>query len=395
MKKTITFLLVLASIQNAFSQTATSVQNGTWLNPTTWDCNCIPVMNYSVTINNNVTLNTSMSFTSATSGITINNGGSLLQDNGTRDILINGGSFTNNGIFNTRYFYTQSSSNTGMNAGTMTLSAFTNSVVFENHGNIIVDSLTNTSMFTNYGLLKVDSLTNTSTGEMENRGFLSTKWSTNDGNFINEKHMDGIAHTNYGSFLNSDSLLLSQGLWNANVFYNQIGYIHLGGGFYNYNHNTHTAVFDNVGQVIVLDSWYNTDTVKGSAGSFTVQDSSVNSGYMKDDFYFCDYSPINTNQVVDYNTGSISSQITSCNLTDIEKYNQADFHFYPNPTNQILNIDCSALNETTEFQITDALGNSVKQFKIYNSQSKIDVADLNSGIYFIRIGNSTQKFIKQ
>ena len=102
MKKLLPIILFAFLTNGLISQTASSIANGSWTNPLTWNCTCVPINGYSVTINNSVTLNTSMLFN--TGGITINNTGYLIQDATlTRDIWINGGYFNNGGLANFRY----------------------------------------------------------------------------------------------------------------------------------------------------------------------------------------------------------------------------------------------------------------------------------------------------
>src|SRR3990170_1480808 len=118
MKKNLLFSFLLSVISFAgFSQTATSIANGNWMSPFTWNCTCVPLPGYSVTINHNVALDTSMYVPSG--GITVNAGASLTGNNAFRDIWVNGGSFTNNGTVNVRYLWTQTGSLA--NSGTVTL----------------------------------------------------------------------------------------------------------------------------------------------------------------------------------------------------------------------------------------------------------------------------------
>ncbi|MHB8260956.1 MAG: T9SS type A sorting domain-containing protein [Bacteroidia bacterium] len=62
---------------------------------------------------------------------------------------------------------------------------------------------------------------------------------------------------------------------------------------------------------------------------------------------------------------------------------------YPNPANTIINVKLGMLNENTTLQITDMLGNTVKQLIIHNSSLIIDVADLSEGVYQLIIHNSS------
>lgn len=71
---------------------------------------------------------------------------------------------------------------------------------------------------------------------------------------------------------------------------------------------------------------------------------------------------------------------------------------YPNPTNEIITIKfSSSFNQEADIKIMDVLG---KEFKIQSSKFKngnasIDVSELKSGIYFIKIANKVQRFIKE
>ena len=56
----------------------------------------------------------------------------------------------------------------------------------------------------------------------------------------------------------------------------------------------------------------------------------------------------------------------------------------------------TASNESLEkVTITDMTGKIVKQLETQNSTSKIDVSNLQNGIYMVKSGNFTQKLIKK
>lgn len=85
------------------------------------------------------------------------------------------------------------------------------------------------------------------------------------------------------------------------------------------------------------------------------------------------------------------------------KTDKESLKIYPNPTNEILNVDIStSLNVTgminekrIEIYVYDVLGNTVihnSTVKIYNS---IDVASLPKGIYFVKVGGEVRKFVKE
>jgi hypothetical protein len=73
--------------------------------------------------------------------------------------------------------------------------------------------------------------------------------------------------------------------------------------------------------------------------------------------------------------------------------NNSTMIIYPNPTNSILNIE---VKEQTQISIINVLGEVVKTETI-NGTSKLDVSDLNTGVYFIQDVKSGKaiKFIKE
>lgn len=80
-------------------------------------------------------------------------------------------------------------------------------------------------------------------------------------------------------------------------------------------------------------------------------------------------------------------------------YNSNVFAIYPNPANQTLTI-LSIDNQfkTDEILFYNAINSLVKIVPIKNKMTQINITDLPSGVYFIRLKNQpnqTQKFIKQ
>lgn len=83
----------------------------------------------------------------------------------------------------------------------------------------------------------------------------------------------------------------------------------------------------------------------------------------------------------------------------IRTYNtlNADFSIYPNPTGLVIHVQVSGIIEqSTVIEVTDVLGNTVIPHAAFNTpHSTLDVSGLPPGIYFVHIGSSTQKFVKQ
>ncbi len=381
MKKLLLFIS-LSLVISLQSQTASSITNGNWTNPLTWNCTCVPTTGYSVTISTSVTLNTSMVFN--TGGVTINNTGSLIQDASlNRDIWINGGYFNNNGKANFRYFLVSTGIIT--NPGSFTVSAFTNSVSFNNTGSIKMDSMYVAGNFTNTttGRIIGDSITNAAGNNFTNNGIVNVTWSLNNGVFTNNNYHGGYAFTNAGNYYNNDSLILTGSTWNKSIFYNNsAGKVRLTKNFHNY-HPSKTAVYNNNGNVTVLDSWYNTDTVKGGInGYFSVQDTSANSGFMKGNFTFCDLTPPPTTPKVDFNSGTIAGTIIYCVGAGIHENELNQFTVYPNPSNGTLFINGETSN--VKVSITDVTGKIVYEKNVSGNNSEIKLNQAN-GVYFIKM----------
>ncbi len=85
--------------------------------------------------------------------------------------------------------------------------------------------------------------------------------------------------------------------------------------------------------------------------------------------------------------------LSTNNFNSIEK---SEVSLYPNPTNNILNIN--SVETVKSVTIIDINGRTVLQNNINLNNPEINVAELNSGIYFVSVttdlGTSTQKIIK-
>ncbi|MDP1801483.1 MAG: T9SS type A sorting domain-containing protein [Bacteroidota bacterium] len=80
--------------------------------------------------------------------------------------------------------------------------------------------------------------------------------------------------------------------------------------------------------------------------------------------------------------------------------NNSSIKIYPNPTNDILNIDVDIINgNSSKLQILNSLGQIVREEKIKDPKSQINISQLPSGVYtlkvFIENEYKTFKIIKQ
>ena len=86
--------------------------------------------------------------------------------------------------------------------------------------------------------------------------------------------------------------------------------------------------------------------------------------------------------------------------TGVNDVNQISFSIFPNPTTSVLNFSANNLSMNGAVEIYSLDGKLMLQSNINNSQNtKLNVADLNAGIYFVKIisGEKTgiTKFVKQ
>ena len=96
------------------------------------------------------------------------------------------------------------------------------------------------------------------------------------------------------------------------------------------------------------------------------------------------------------NTYSTTVTINGCMGIDQVRIEGTQFSIWPNPSSSILNVELRMPNEKAEVQVTGILGNVlIHNSEIVNQKCALDVSSLPAGVYFIRLGTATQKFIKQ
>ncbi|MDB4752674.1 T9SS type A sorting domain-containing protein [Winogradskyella sp.] len=69
---------------------------------------------------------------------------------------------------------------------------------------------------------------------------------------------------------------------------------------------------------------------------------------------------------------------------------------YPNPVKDELNIRTQNINEALDYEIVNALGQSVKLGKLtINTLNRISLSELSTGIYFIKLSTATSSFVQK
>ena len=70
---------------------------------------------------------------------------------------------------------------------------------------------------------------------------------------------------------------------------------------------------------------------------------------------------------------------------------------YPNPANNSLQVSFSGNRETAEIQISDMLGNIVKETRVKSQEARteIDITDLKEGVYNISISTKADGVVNK
>lgn len=335
MKTILLFFTLIPLVSLAL--TKTTVGNGNFYNPLTWDCMCFPADGDSLVINHAVTMDVSIYYTSGR--ITINPGGSLIEDATDRAFWADGtASLVNGGTFTSHLFLLSP-------GGTLT-----NTGSFAN-----VDSVWNQGYVMNMGTIGVYDLLNDQTATFHNHANL---------NIANNINNQGYFHMN------------------------DMGVMEVGNDYSNCNIQTQDAWFENHGIVCITNDFSNCagDTLAGS-GDYFIGGSSANLGVFTGTFTF--HTPSGTIGI----PGTIDPGVTvttgSCNL-GLSQSEEEAFRLYPNPTATEINTtvtDC-------DFTLYDCTGKIVKEGKVANYQ--IDLSNMKTGFYLLKIeGFGTNRIIKK
>jgi hypothetical protein len=81
-------------------------------------------------------------------------------------------------------------------------------------------------------------------------------------------------------------------------------------------------------------------------------------------------------------------------LGEIDQIDQVEFEIFPNPANKIIQLSINS-NESlsNKGSLVNALGKEVFSFSINSSNQSIDVSAVQTGVYWLRIGNKSNKVI--
>lgn len=368
MKKALLLFLLLPFV--SVSQNTTT-QSGNFYNPLIWDCLCLPANGDQLIINHDVTMNLDIYYNAGS--ITINSGGSLVQDATERNFWADGtGSVDNAGTFEVHAVYISPGA-TILNSGTM-----------QN-----IDSVWNQGTFTNTGSAALYDFWNDQSGVFTNAGNLVNADSIfNQGDFTNTMTATiyDMVNDQMATFANYGDVLFTNNLNNQGYFENNLG-VEIANDFSNCNIQTMDAMLVNTGTFCVSNDMTNCadDTITG-IGNFYIGGSSSNFGVFDGTQTF--HTPSGTIGV----PGNIQPGVTittgSCILT-LEPVVDNVLSIYPNPTNNYINVS----QNNVSYEVFDVAGRLMLSGMI--EDNTIDFSTLNEGIYTVRVGNNlAQRVVK-
>ena len=97
-------------------------------------------------------------------------------------------------------------------------------------------------------------------------------------------------------------------------------------------------------------------------------------------------------EVEDYTVNIQNSGNRSVATNTADNPTSLDFSVYPNPSSKIINVRIPEQLENGQYQIMDMNGKVISQERITPS---INVENLETGIYFIRIFDTNKNYIKK
>lgn len=374
---------------SATAQTRTTVQNGNALTPSTWDCGCIPLPGNDIVINHALNLNTDFAY--STGSVLINASGSCTGDVPTRAMAVAGGSFTNHGNFSIGNFY--HSGGTFLNDGTIlvgNLYGVDQNATETNTGTITVSD----SLFINTNASFINNGTTSSpviatAGTITNNSNMSCNYLWTSGTVNNTSGIMNVVNDFITSgFVNNNTTLnVDYDIWNSGTFDNN-HQIEIGNTLYTGDSTAAPATFTNDGLISIVSDLYNNKTLNGT-GKFCVGQVTANSGTISGTLDICDQ----TGGAIDFNTGTIAGTVTYCSVScgvGVDEDNEDLFSVYPNPFENNITIKKSS-GELQLFVLMNALGQEVMKTNLVSVQSKLDVSQLNSGIYFYTVIENGEK----
>jgi len=91
--------------------------------------------------------------------------------------------------------------------------------------------------------------------------------------------------------------------------------------------------------------------------------------------------------------------IDNCTALTVPNLSDSKLSIYPNPSSGMLNFNVDEVLENANLQIIDISGRIVFTISDFNSNETINISNLKSGIYIVKVNHDgktfSQKIIKQ
>ncbi len=135
-------------------------------------------------------------------------------------------------------------------------------------------------------------------------------------------------------------------------------------------------------------------TISNTAGSYTITGSFSNNLSIANSALSIGTHTVNVYAVRCLTSIPLTFYIDVSACTFLEENNTNNsFTLFPNPANNIIEIRKNTM--LSKVTITDMLGKVCYKTETKNHSMSIDISELNSGVYFITVGNTTKKIIKE
>lgn len=389
----IAFLLMVLPSK---AQTVTSIADGSWDDPATWDCACVPSIGDTINVDHLVGMG--QDFASSSGGLFIGAGGTIIGAPGV--ILQFGGAFRNDGALIFEH-----------------LSLWPNQFATAiNTGEITVEKLFILTMggFTNEGSIATDSLfvgtdiANEASGVLIVQNYQGLGWCENSGSMI-------LTTVELAMIGNTGTVLVTGDAYQFSFYGGGIevlgdawlqsistsGPVHVHGNVVmEGSANMVAGPMQVDGGLLVEgnlylplnsallsigeDLWV-TGSVGGQGGSICVVDSVINEGLINGLVDLCDLSPtVLVPPFVDVDNGTIGSGVTFCAsgacAVAIGERSSAQLSIAPNPAHD--HVTFEGMPAGAELRIYDGLGQLVLTPGVASgAKTTVDLGGLPKGIY--------------
>ena len=336
----------------SFAATKTTVADGDWFNPANWSPSGVPLIEDTVLINHNITTN----------GVSVDFGANWLIVNSNASLessTIFGlhGNLRSYGVIDIQTFAIGDGDSTLMYGTMLGDKLAPGNPVNINYGTIESDSLIAGEPFDNFGLIDNSHLV--SATELTNHSQAAIV-------------VAGTALFNSLALNESDATievgdLLLNGLTtnNGSIFCN--------------NFTLGSGASDGIGKYCIALCLFNAGTITGTLD-------------------ICDATP---GMPCDMQLGTIAGTVTFCSSSPcasnvmVEEL-EIKLNLFPNPVDDLLNIEVNESTIGTEYQILSAMGQLIYSGEFQSKQNLHNLSQITSGVYFVKTqaNNTHHKFTK-